>query len=109
MKVFHFWRAYSWFGLMPLIAVVFGRIDGEFLSEGFWNQTTLKMTLSMTPLLLLPTFHTEIITLNGLTNFQRVTKRSLKTIVPLTASNSSVLCSTKVCVTTKFPRRTRIH
>ena len=67
--------------LIPLNAVVFGRIDREFLSEGFWNATTLKMTLSVTPLLLLLTFHTKIVTLNELTNFQRVTKCSLKTIV----------------------------
>ena len=70
---------------------MFGRINREFLSKGFWNATTLKMKLSVTPLLLLLTSHTKIVTLNELTNFERVTKCSLKTIVN-TLDGTELVC-----------------
>jgi len=49
------------------------------------------MTLSVTPLLLLLTSHTKIVTLNELTNFQRVTKCSLKTVVN-TLDGTELVC-----------------
>lgn len=55
-----FWLVYSWLGAVPLIGIVFGRLDDKIESEGFWNASTLKLTLSITPLLLFLLCHTRI-------------------------------------------------
>ena len=59
-KVVIFWLLYSWLGAVPLIGIVFGRLDDKIESEGFWNASTLKLTLCITPLLLFLLCHTRI-------------------------------------------------
>lgn len=61
-EVVIFWLVYSWLGAVPLIGIVFGRLDDKIESEGFWNASTLKLTLCITPLLLLLLCHTRIAT-----------------------------------------------
>ena len=53
LAVVIFWLVYSWLGAVPLISIVFGRLDDKIRSigEGFWNTSTLKLTLCVTPLL----------------------------------------------------------
>ena len=52
MEVVIFWLMYTCLGAAPLIGISFGRIGDKVESEGFWNASTLIMTLSITPLLL---------------------------------------------------------
>ena len=59
-QVVIFWLVYTWLGVVPLIGIVFGRLDYKIESEGFWNACTLKLTLCITPLLLLLLCHTKI-------------------------------------------------
>ena len=62
-QVVIFWMVYSWLGVVPLIGIVFGRLDDKIESDqGFWNASTLKLTLCITPLLLLLLCHTKIAT-----------------------------------------------
>lgn len=58
-EVVIFWLMYSWLGAVPLIGIVFGRLEDKIGSEGFWNASTLKMTLCITPLLLFLLCHTR--------------------------------------------------
>lgn len=60
LEVVILWLVYSWLGAVPLIGIVFGRLDDKIESEGFWNTSTLKMTLCITPLLLFLLCHTRI-------------------------------------------------
>ena len=60
--VFIFWIVYIGLGVVPLIGIVFGRIGDKIESKGFWNASTLKMTLCITPLLHFLIFRTEIAT-----------------------------------------------
>ena len=60
LEVAIFWLLYSWLGAVPLIGIVFGRLDDKIESEGFWNASTLKLTLCITPLLLFLLCHTRI-------------------------------------------------
>ena len=57
-----FWMVYIWLGVVPLIGIVFGRTGEEVKRGGFWNGSTLKMTLCITPLLLFLICHTRIAT-----------------------------------------------
>ena len=54
-----FWMLYIWLGIVPMIGIVFGRIGNKVGNNGFWNATTLKMTLCITPLLHILIRHTE--------------------------------------------------
>lgn len=58
--VFAFWMIYIWLGVVPLIGIVFGRTGDKIESKGFWNANTLKLTLSVTPLLYFLIRHTRI-------------------------------------------------
>ena len=60
LEVVIFWLMYSWLGAVPMIGIVFGRLDDKIGGEGFWNASTLKMTLCITPLLLFLLCHTRI-------------------------------------------------
>ena len=60
LDVVIFWFLYSWLGAVPLIGVVFGRLDDKIESDGFWNASTLKLTLCITPLFLFLLCHTRI-------------------------------------------------
>ena len=80
--VFIFWAVYTWLGLVPMIGIVFGLYgDEKFQSEGFWNPSTLKMTLCITPPLLLLIFHTTIASTEF--NFRQVTECSVKATINL--------------------------
>ena len=57
-----FWMLYIWLGVVPLIGMVFGRTGEKVEKKGFWNGSTLKMTLCITPLLLFLICHTRIAT-----------------------------------------------
>lgn len=57
--VFFFWTVYIWLGLVPIIGIVFISTHDKIENKGFWNPSTLKMTLCITPLLLLMMFHTK--------------------------------------------------
>ena len=46
-----FWTLYIWLGIVPMTAVVFGLIGDRIEFEGFWNLSTLRMTLCITPFL----------------------------------------------------------
>lgn len=70
-----FWVVYSWLGLVPVVAIVFSRIDGDVLNKAFWDPSTLKLTLSITPLLLIITFQTKIAS-SEFTDFRRVRNRT---------------------------------
>ena len=48
-----FGTMYVWLGLVPLMGIVFGRTDDKIESKGFLNPSTLRMTLCITPLLLM--------------------------------------------------------
>lgn len=78
--IFIFWTVYIWLGLVPTIGIVFGRIDDKITSKGFWNPITLKVVLSITPLLLILTFHTKVAT-SKFTDFRRVIKCSVKGVI----------------------------
>ena len=56
--LFFAWLSYVLFGFVPLIGIVFGLAVDKIESDGFLNSSTLKMTLCITPLLLLLMFHT---------------------------------------------------
>ena len=56
--LFFAWLSYVLFGFVPLIGIVFGLAVDKIESDGFLNPSTLKMTLCITPLLLLLMFHT---------------------------------------------------
>ncbi|XP_078374400.1 uncharacterized protein LOC144657933 [Oculina patagonica] len=58
--VLAFWMVYIWLGVVPLIGIVFGRTGDKIESKGFWNANTLKLTLSVTPLLYFLIRHTRI-------------------------------------------------
>lgn len=73
--------AYVWLGLVPMIGIVFGLTGDKIESEGFWNPSTLKLTLCITPLLLLLVFHTKIV-LRDL-DFRQVTECSVKITINL--------------------------
>ena len=79
--VFIFWTVYIWLGLVPLIGIVFDRISDKIQSKGFWNPSTLKITLCITPFLLLLIFHTSIASTEF--NFRQVTECSLKATINL--------------------------
>ena len=56
--LFFAWLSYVLFGFVPLIGIVFGLVVDKIESDGFLNPSTLKLTLCITPLLLLLLFHT---------------------------------------------------
>ena len=60
LEVVIFWLVYSWLGAVPLIGIVFGRLDDKIESDGFWNASTLKLTLCVTPLFLFLLCYTRI-------------------------------------------------
>ena len=54
--LFVVWLAYVWFALIPLIGIIFGGddpIENKLNSEAFFGPNVLKMTLCVSPLLLL--------------------------------------------------------
>ena len=54
--LFSVWLAYVWFALVPLIGIIFGEddpIENKLNSEAFFGPNVLKMTLCVSPLLLL--------------------------------------------------------
>ncbi|KAL9987045.1 hypothetical protein ACROYT_G001280 [Oculina patagonica] len=55
-----FWMVYIWLGVVPLTGIAFGRTGDIIKSKGFWNASTLKLTLCITPLLLFLICHTKI-------------------------------------------------
>ena len=57
-----FWMVYIWLGVVPSIGIVFGRTGSIIGSKGFWNGSTLKLTLCITPLLHFLICHTRIAT-----------------------------------------------
>ena len=60
--VFSVWGLYVWLALVPIIGVVFGRMEDNIEKKLFFGPDVLKMTLYLTPLLLLlllNTFETE--------------------------------------------------
>lgn len=59
-EVVIFWLLYIWLGAVPLIGIVFDRVGDKIESEGFWNASTLKLTLCITPSLLFLLFYTRI-------------------------------------------------
>ena len=62
-QVVIFWLLYTWLGVVPLIGIVFARLDDKIESaQRFWNASTLKLTLGITPLLLLLLCYTKIAT-----------------------------------------------
>lgn len=59
-EVVIFWLLYIWLGAVPLIGIVFDRVGDKIEREGFWNASTLKLTLCITPSLLFLLFYTRI-------------------------------------------------
>ena len=57
-----FWMMYIWLGVVPLMGIAFGRTGSIIESKGFWNASTLKLTMCITPLLLFLICHTRIAT-----------------------------------------------
>lgn len=83
INVFIFLGLYMWLGLVPSIGIVFGRVGDKITSyKGSWNPSTLKVTLCITPLLLLFIFRTKIAT-NEFTHFEQVMQYSLKAAINL--------------------------
>ena len=83
INVFIFWGLYMWLGLVPSIGIVFGRFGDKITSKGFWNPSTLKVTLCITPLLLLLMFCTKIATNEFTPHSEQVMQYSLKAVINL--------------------------
>ena len=56
----YFWMIYMWVGFVPVTAIVFGCSLENVTSKGLLDPGTLKMALSITPLLFLFMIHTGI-------------------------------------------------
>ena len=82
-NVFIFWMLYMWLGLVPSIGIVFGRVGDKITSNRFWNPSTLKVTLGITPLLLLLTFHTKIATNEFTSHSEKLLQYSVKAVINL--------------------------
>ena len=82
-NVIIFWILYMWLGLVPSIGIVFGRLGDKITSKGFWNTSTLKVTLCITPLLLLLMFHTKIATNEFTSHSEKVLKYFVKAAINL--------------------------
>lgn len=80
-QVLLFWIVYVWLGIVPMVGIVFGRICGKIGSEGFWNASTLIMTLCITPFLLLLTLHTRIASNQPIVHANRVCEWTAKATI----------------------------
>ena len=58
--LFAVWALYVWFALVPLIAAIFGRIEDDIDKDAFLGPNVLKMTLCISPLLLLLLLNTAL-------------------------------------------------
>ena len=58
--LFVVWVLYVWVALVPLIGAIFGRIEDEIDKETFFGPNVLKMTLCISPLLLLLLLNTAV-------------------------------------------------
>ena len=54
------WVLYVWVALVPLIGAIFGRIEDDIDKETFFGPNVLKMTLCISPLLLLLLLNTAV-------------------------------------------------
>lgn len=77
-----FWLVYVWLGIVPMIGIVFGRTGDEIVSKGFWNASTLIMTLCLSPLLLL-IIHDETATNYGEDHARRIRELTAITVINL--------------------------
>ncbi|XP_022784777.1 uncharacterized protein LOC111325262 [Stylophora pistillata] len=80
-QVLLFWVVYVWLGIVPMVGIVFGRISGKIESGGFWNASTLIMTLCITPFLLLLTLHTRIASSQPIVHANRVCEWTAKVTI----------------------------
>ncbi|XP_078377856.1 uncharacterized protein LOC144661010 [Oculina patagonica] len=58
--LFVVWVLYVWVALVPLIGAIFGRIEDDIDKETFFGPNVLKMTLCISPLLLLLLLNTAV-------------------------------------------------
>lgn len=66
-----------------MIAIVFGRTGDKIESKGFWNASTLKMTLCITPFLLMLIFYTGIASSDRDLHVKQVSEWSVKATINL--------------------------
>jgi len=58
--LFVVWVLYTWVALVPLIGTIFGRIEDDINKDAFFGPNVLKMTLCISPLLLLLLLNTAV-------------------------------------------------
>lgn len=58
--LFVVWVLYTWVALVPLIGAIFGRIEDDIDKDAFFGPNVLKMTLCISPLLLLLLLNTAV-------------------------------------------------
>lgn len=58
--LFVVWVLYTWVALVPLIGAIFGRIEDDIEKDVFFGPNVLKMTLCISPLLLLLLLNTAV-------------------------------------------------